>query len=179
MSAISLAWRTILSHYLPGLLAMPAILALGFVVAGYQPSATQLLQFASQNPVLSSFVLLVIPLLAGVLVDDIRACFENVNLHDKYLRHLKQLPEYQFRFFHDEYYYYVEFDGNAAIASFLSALGAGLYLVRFDGRQARGWIVLLIFTALGALLWLNWKGLRREFLRDLEVFTGCEPELRE
>lgn len=173
MSATSLAWRTIISHYLPGLLSIPGILVLGFSIGGNELDALQMLACAQKNPILLSFGLLLVPLLAGVFADDLRHSYEDGGMPDSYLRDLKKLREYQFRFFHDEYYYYVEFDGNSAITLLFSAIGIGVYLFRF-GKPAWGWIIVGAFVIIGVLLGIGWAGSRREFLHDLAIFASKE-----
>ena len=130
----SLAFRVLLSHFLPGLLAVPggiALTALLFSLSGSQSCTSftccpgicsdTLLHWAKDNTVLASLAVLAIPLVFGILLDDWRhgfwPCHEDEDPRWEIgIAQLAGLPSHLFRFMYDEYYYYVEFDGNGFLA---------------------------------------------------------------
>lgn len=68
---------------------------------------------------------------------------------------------------YDEYYYYVEFDGN----SFLAVVFSGTFLfLNYTRTSLPGWggiIILVASTLLGAFLWRSWNEGLANFFEDV------------
>jgi hypothetical protein len=182
MTAASLAFRTILSHYLPGLLALPGtygLVALILRVSGQRVLLRALFSWVNGNPGLASFGFLVLPLLLGILLDTWRHGFRPMREDDKWeegVRHLSQLPEFLFRFMYDEYYNYAEFEGNGALAGLFDLLAVPYIFLTYG--LVWGFSVLIAIALFTTFLWLSWEKSLREFFADLkDTATGYEEIL--
>jgi len=185
----SLAFRVLLSHFLPGLMALPggiALTALLLSVFGLHSCSSftccsdvcsgTLLQWARDNPVLVSLGALAIPLIFGVLLDDWRHGFwpcredEDARWCDG-IGQLAQLPKHLFRFMYDEYYYYVEFDGNSFLAVGFSGPFVFINYLRVSAWHANGVAVslLLVPALLCLFFWRSWNKALTGFFEDLEA----------
>ncbi|TMI81293.1 MAG: hypothetical protein E6H04_07155 [Bacillati bacterium ANGP1] len=187
----SLAFRILLSHFLPGLLALPGAIALTALLLSFsglqsctsftccpQICTGRLLDWARGNPALASLGVLVIPLVLGILVDDWRhsfwPCDEDSN--PKWggaIAQLAVLPRHLFRFMYDEYYYYVEFDGNGFLAVGFSGSFVFLNYLRTNllplSRQSIvvALLILAVSATLFRFLWRSWHKALDEFFDDL------------
>ena len=69
---------------------------------------------------------------------------------------------------YDEYYYYVEFDGNSSLAVGFSGLFLFLNYIRTDLPKWGAITILVVSVALSLFLWRSWtKGLK-DFFEDLD-----------
>ena len=182
----SLAFRVLLSHFLPGLFALPGVAALISLLAsisGLQSCRCftccpgiclgQLLLWAKENPALASLSVLTIPLILGILLDDWRHNFwpyreDDTRWDAEAIEKLAQLHSHLFRFMYDEYYYYIEFDGNSSLAIGFSGLFLFLNYARTDLPGWGGIIILIVSALLSAFLWRSWKKSIEDFFEDLE-----------
>jgi hypothetical protein len=136
-----------------------------------------LLDWARDNPALASLGALVIPLVLGILIDDWRhsfwPCDEDSN--PKWggaIAELALLPRHLFRFMYDEYYYYVEFDGNSFLAVGFSGLFVFLNYLRTNLHQVSGRsvIVVVAFTLVASVaLWRSYHVALNSFFDDLGI----------
>ncbi len=136
----------------------------------------KLFKWASENPTLASFGALVAPLLLGLVLDDIRHRIEDNDerwAKEPWLKYLSVLPDHLFRFMYDEYYYYVEFDGNSAIGLALSATFSFLYLsLAACGISTTPIVFLVVGLAIAALLWHNWSVGLDDYFKDLSIISS-------
>lgn len=184
MTATSLAFRTILSHYLPGFLALPgtyALVALILALFGQRVLPSALFVWISKNPGTASFGVLTTPLVLGILLDTWRHGFwpmrEDGRWPKNAVRHLSQLPEFLYRFMYDEYYYYAEFEGNSALAGLCDSL-AVLYTWYIYGPY---WALVVLIPAAGLtlFLWISWRRSLSAFFEDLgDTAAGYEDVLK-
>jgi len=175
MTATSLAFRTILSHYLPGLLALPGTFGLVALIRmfafGQKALVNDLFCWIGKNLGIASFGILVVPLFLGILLDMWRHGFwpmredDDVRWNDGTVR-LRRLPEFQFRFMYDEYYYYVEFEGNSALAGLVDLLVVPYIWLAYG--PCRAFIVLAAVALLTVFCWVSRKRSLKEFFEDLE-----------
>jgi hypothetical protein len=202
----SLAFRVLLSHFLPGLIALPGALALTALLlslSGVQSCGSltccsdacraALVEWLRHNAVFTSLAFLVVPLVFGILLDDWRhdfwPCREDETRWDPQGREMKWLaglPKHLFRFMYDEYYYYVEFDGNSFLAVGFSGLFVlAEYLRTSASLYSTHWIVpaltlLIVPTLLCWFLWRSWNRALSGFFGDLKtVAAHCEKLMRE
>lgn len=202
----SLAFRVLLSHFLPGLMILPgafALAALLLSLSGVQSCGlptccsdacrVALFEWVRHNAVLTSLAFLVVPLVFGILLDDWRhdfwPCREDETRWDAQGREMKWLaglPKHLFRFMYDEYYYYVEFNGNSFLAIGFSGLLVFVnYLRTSASLNSPHWIVpaliiLVVPTLLCCFLWRSYNLALLGFFDDLKTVAGhCENLLRE
>jgi hypothetical protein len=177
----------LLSHFLPGLAALPGAVALAKILSRlfgygctsftccYEPCTSTLLRWARDNVVLTSLGVLVVPLIFGILLDnwrhDLWPCHEDKDDRwDRGLEALTELPTHLFRFMYDEYYYYVEFNGNTCLAIGFS----GIVVL------ANAWVsgslftlhsvpLLAVPTLLCWFLWVSYKRALSGFFGDLST----------
>jgi hypothetical protein len=188
MTATSLAFRAILAHYLPGLLALPGTFVLVALIlwpSGQQVSPDSLVCWIRNNLGLASFGLLVVPLVVGILLDMWRHAFwplheDEDDRWEVSTRRLSQLPEFLFRFMHDEYYYYVEFEGNSALALPFDLVLVIPYTLLTYGLGWTPLILLVVGLVLTRFLWVSYYRSLGEFFEDLEdTTTQYEQTLKE
>jgi hypothetical protein len=169
MTAASLTWRVILSHYLPGLLV--AVVLLVYWASNPSTCSEQtcqveaLIRWAKYNATIASFLALVGPLLVGIVLDDIRHRIEDSwKWTDDHMEFLSELPDHLYRFMYDEYYYYVEFDGNSALALlFSTVLGRTLWGPTLNPAIFAALVLIFVFLA-----W-SWHSSLDDFFHDLKI----------
>ena len=191
----SLAFRVLLSHFLPGFLALPGVLALTALLlslSGAQSCTSftccpeictaQVLAWARYNAALASLGALVVPLILGVFLDDWRhgfwPCHEDKDKRwEKAFARLAGLPTHLFRFMYDEYYYYIEFDGNSFLAIGFSGLFVFVNYLRVNawGASTGAFLLLLGPALLCWFFWRSWNGSLREFFEDVEGAARHHP----
>lgn len=130
-----------------------------------------MVNWAKDNAVLASLVAITIPLVLGILLGDWRhgfwPCREDDRWEDETQKDLACLPSHLFRFMYDEYYYYVEFDGNSSLAVALSGLFVFLNYLRTSEGAAI--LALIVSAILSWLLWRSWNKSLAEFFEDVRI----------
>jgi hypothetical protein len=189
----SLAFRVLLSHFLPGLLALPGGIALTTLLLWLlQPqSCTSLtchpeiwtdcvLNWSRDNVALATLAAIAIPLIFGILLDDWRHGFWPCREDDdprwqEATTQLARLPSHLFRFMHDEYYYYVEFDGNSFLAVGFSGLFVLLNYLRTNALMLSWHSVIIVAihlfvpAVLLIFLWRSYNEALNNFFEDLSA----------
>lgn len=191
----SLAFRVLLSHFLPGLFALPGVAALISFVRWVSDPETcvsltccpgvclnDVLLWAKDNAALASLGALAIPLIFGILLDDWRHCCwpcreDATRWPGDATKKLANMPSHLFRFMYDEYYYYVEFDGN----SFLAVAFSGVFVfLNYARTSLPGWggiAILIVSAMLSSFLWRSWTEGLENFFDDLnETSAANEAE---
>jgi hypothetical protein len=188
----SLAFRGLLSPFLPGLFALPGVIALISLLRWLSSPDSCIsltccpgfclndaLLWAKDNAALASLGALTIPLVLAILLDDWRHCFwpcreDTARWENGATKKLARMPSHLFRFMYDEYYYYIEFDGNSFLAVGFSGLFVFLNYARTSLPGWGGIIILIVSSLLGTFLWRSWNRGLENFFEDLNETSAAQ-----